>query len=569
MRGCPPAPRAASLLSTARRLLLAHTTSADERAACLHRHEALSATHLNYACTSDEGDDGVMQATLPPAADVPCHLLHGVPLGVKANIAVQDAPLTAASRALKGHVSALDADAVAGIRGHGAVPLLRLNMDEFGFGSFGTHSVYGPCANALDPSRVAGGSSSGSATAVAAGVVPAALGSDTGGSARLPASYQGIVGLRPTYGLVSRLGLVAYASSMDTIGVLARDAADACAVLEGAVTVRGDDSGGVDAAEIRCRVPPQTAALFCDGLAHAAKENLRPLENVRVAKLDPSVFAHSAAPATHLAMDRAADALSALGACVDNVGHDRLALAHGAAAVSAYYAVAMAEAASNLARYGGVPARYGAHSKQGSLGALLGDEAARRVLTGTALLGYGVAADYREVATSVRRAIAREYRSLFRGPDAAGTGAPLSPFCKDVAAALAPCADRLDAAFVNGDAPAAASAAVEGLARLLDSPVPSYHLLLTPTAPTAAPTFADVDSAMSAPDPSDRRSHIAFDADTFLAAPSLAGHPAVSVPAGLDADAGAMPVGVQLVADAGADVFLLGAAAALHARLSS
>ncbi|XRA96095.1 glutamyl-tRNA(Gln) amidotransferase subunit A [Pycnococcus provasolii] len=489
----------------------------------------------------------------------------GIPLVVKDNIAVAGHVMQAASAALRDSLCVADADAVASLRHNGARLVLRTNMDEFGFGSFGIHSpLYGTCRNARDATRVAGGSSSGSATAVALGVVPAALGTDTGGSVRLPACYQGIVGYRPSYGLVSRQGLVAYASSMDTAAVLARYTPDACAVLESMVhPVRDDDTAVLDAHRL---VPPRLGALYCDAMAQAAAADdnnddvdahVAPLNGVRVAVLSRECFPPNTSSAVCTAHERAAEVLRSLGAHVTDDVH--LPLAHGHAAVSAYYAVAMAEAASNLARYGAVPTRYG--PPVGSLGALLGDEAVRRVLTGTALLGYGVAADYRAVASSVRRAIAREYRALFRGRC---DGSEM--FCPDVDSALGQHMQRLERAFEQEDARESTTAALSCTKSMLSSQPahPQYHILLTPAAPTAAPTLEGAAAAASSAVDS---TNMAFDADAFLAAPSLAGHPAVSVPAGVDANEGSMPVGIQLVGDVGADVFLLGVASALGARL--
>ena len=259
--------------------------------------------------------------------------LAAVPIALKDNIVTTESPTTCGSRILEGYVSPYDATAVRRLRRAGAMMVAKANMDEFAMGSSTEHSAFGRVRHPLDPERVPGGSSGGSAALVAAGVVPAALGSETGGSVRQPASFCGVVGVKPSYGRVSRYGLVAFGSSLDCISVFGRTVDDAGRVL---AAMSGHDP--LDATTLDR--PPM-----------ALPSPLRDLKGVRVG-LPREYFPPDLHPGVAAAMERTKAAVRDLGAELVDVS-----LPHSAYAVPTYYIVAPAEAAANLARYDGV--RYG------------------------------------------------------------------------------------------------------------------------------------------------------------------------------------------------------------------
>src|SRR5688572_23745370 len=318
--------------------------------------------------------------------------LGGVPVALKDLFVTRGVATTAASKILAGWVPPVDGTAVARLKQAGAVILGKLNMDEFAMGSSNESSSVKPCRNPWDPRRVPGGSSGGSAAAVAAGLAAASLGTDTGGSIRQPAALCGVVGLKPTYGRVSRHGVVAFASSLDRVGPLARSVEDAAALLE---VIAGVDP--LDATSIDTPVPRFSGAVDrgATGLRVGLPREYFPAE------LDPGVRA---------GVERAADALRAAGAEVREVSlpHTRLAL-------PAYYLIAPAEAASNLARYDGV--RYGARVEAPTLiemyartrGAGFGPEVKRRIMLGTYALRTGYYDAYYRKAQEVRALIARDF----------------------------------------------------------------------------------------------------------------------------------------------------------------
>ncbi|NNG17624.1 MAG: Asp-tRNA(Asn)/Glu-tRNA(Gln) amidotransferase subunit GatA [Gemmatimonadales bacterium] len=323
--------------------------------------------------------------------------LSGVPIAIKDNIVTTEQPTTCASRILDGYVSPFDATAVARLRNAGAMIAAKANLDEFAMGSSTEHSAYGRVHHPMDSERVPGGSSGGSAALVAADVVPVALGSETGGSVRQPASFCGVVGVKPTYGRVSRYGLVAFGSSLDCISIFGRTTDDAARVLS---VLSGVDP--LDATTVDC-APPDVPARppTLRGLTIGLPEEYFPDD------LDPGVRA---------ANERAIRALRDLGAELRPVS-----LPHTRFAVPTYYVIAPAEAASNLARYDG--ARYGRRvpGEGGGLRALyratrgagFGPEVRRRILIGTYVLSAGYYDAYYTKAQRVRVLIAEDFQRAF------------------------------------------------------------------------------------------------------------------------------------------------------------
>ncbi len=332
--------------------------------------------------------------------------LAGVPVVLKDNLATEHLPTTCGSRILEGYVSPYESTAARRLRAAGAVIVGKSNMDEFAMGSSTEHSAYGPTRNPLAPDRVPGGSSGGSAAAVAAGLVPIALGSETGGSVRQPAAFCGITGIKPTYGRVSRFGLVAFASSLDHVGVFGRTVDDAAMGLQAIAGVDPHDATSVDVA-----VPDYRA---CADRSMLGVVIGRPIE----------YFPDTLDPRVRAACDRALDALRAAGAEVRDVS-----LPHTALAIPAYYIVAPAEASSNLARFDGV--RYGLRLAGEGLRGMyestrsrgFGAEVTRRILLGTYVLSAGYYDAYYRKAMEVRRLIAGDFATVF----ASGVHALLTP----------------------------------------------------------------------------------------------------------------------------------------------
>jgi aspartyl-tRNA(Asn)/glutamyl-tRNA(Gln) amidotransferase subunit A len=417
------------------------------------------------------------EATRVDAAAAPGPLA-GMPIALKDNIVTAEQPTTCASRILEGYVSPFTATAVSRLREAGALIAAKTNMDEFAMGSSTEHSAFGRVKHPIDPERVPGGSSGGSAALVAAGAVPAALGSETGGSVRQPASFCGVVGMKPSYGRVSRYGLVAFGSSLDCISVFGRSVAAAARVLS---VMSGHDP--LDATTLdRPPMPVPRPLADLDGVRVGLPREYYP------ADLHPGVAA---------ALERTRAAIVELGGVVCEVS-----LPHSPYAVPTYYIVAPAEAAANLARYDGV--RYGRRQvgPEGDIRALyqatrgegFGAEVRRRILVGTYVLSAGYYDAYYRKAQQVRSLIADDFRQVFAS---------------------------------------------------------GVDFLLTPTTPT--PAFK---AGEKTGDPV-----AMYLADIFVSAISLAGLPAVSLPAGRSEG---LPVGAQLIAPYFEDERLLAAAAAIE-----
>ena len=328
--------------------------------------------------------------------------LLGIPLAIKDVLNVTGQPCTCGSQILQGYVAPYDATAIAKLREAGVVFVGRTNMDEFAMGGTTENSSFQVTRNPHDLERVPGGSSGGSAAAVGGGIAVAALGSDTGGSIRQPASFCGCVGLKPTYGRISRYGLTAFASSLDQIGPMTHDVRDAAILLGAMAGVDPMDSSSVD-----CPVPDYTAALSGD----LKGMTLGLPQEYFVEGLDPEV-----ASSVRAAVARCRD----LGAEIREVS-----LPHTEYAIATYYVIATAEASANLARFDGV--RYGRRA-EGATDPIdmygktraqgFGPEVKRRIILGTYVLSGGYHDAYYLTAQKVRTLIRRDFEEAFEGCDA-------------------------------------------------------------------------------------------------------------------------------------------------------
>jgi aspartyl-tRNA(Asn)/glutamyl-tRNA(Gln) amidotransferase subunit A len=323
--------------------------------------------------------------------------LAGLLLAVKDNIATKGLRTTAGSRLLENFVPPYDATAVARLKAQGALVLGKTNLDEFGMGSSTEHSAFFPSKNPFDPSRVPGGSSGGSAAAVAADLAPLALGSDTGGSVRQPASFCGVYGLKPTYGRVSRFGLVAYASSLEGIGPMARSVRDLALLMDAMAGLDPMDATSLD-------LPPR--------FQEALEEPLPPL---RLGVVREGLSGNS--PGVERALEEALGVFQGLGLSVKEVSWPSLPLA-----LAAYYILAPAEASSNLARYDGTLFGTRAEGEEvwqvvEATRARFGLEVKRRVLVGTFVLSSGYYEAYYGRAQAFRARLKAEARALFQEVD--------------------------------------------------------------------------------------------------------------------------------------------------------
>jgi aspartyl-tRNA(Asn)/glutamyl-tRNA(Gln) amidotransferase subunit A len=331
-----------------------------------------------------------------------CRPLTGIPLAVKDVLCTRGTRTTCGSKILGGFVPPYDATVIARLKQEGAVIVGKLNMDEFAMGSSTENSGFKITRNPWDTTRIPGGSSGGSAAAVAAGMCLGALGSDTGGSIRQPASHCGVVGIKPTYGRVSRYGLVAFASSLDQVGPLAGSVADAALLTSG---IAGYDAA--DSTSVPLAVPDYSAALNND--VKGLKIGI-PKEYSASAGLDPEVLA---------AVEGAVGTLEALGA--ERVG---ISLPHTQYAVAVYYVIAPCEASSNLARYDGVKYGFRAgasrdlmHMYRSTRSQGFGAEVQRRIIIGTYCLSAGYYDAYYGKASQVRTLIVEDFKKAFESCD--------------------------------------------------------------------------------------------------------------------------------------------------------
>jgi aspartyl-tRNA(Asn)/glutamyl-tRNA(Gln) amidotransferase subunit A len=391
-------------LAEARAAVVEGRTSAAELAS-LH-YDRIAAVdgpiHSYLALTRERALTQAEKVDAAVKAGSPLGPLAGVPVGIKDVLTMQGVPTTAGSRILENYHPPYDATSVAKLEAAGAIVLGKLNCDEFAMGSSNENSAYGPVHNPRAMDRVPGGSSGGSAAAVAAGLCVASLGTDTGGSIRQPAAFCGVVGILPTYGRVSRYGLIAFASSLDRVGPFARRVQDAATMLE---VLAGPDT--MDATS-----STQPAASYTVDLA-------KPVAGLRIG-VPEEYFGEGLNPEIRAAIEKSLDDLRSAGCTIHKVS-----LPHTKYAVPVYYVIATAEASANLSRFDGV--RFGLRSKDSStLSAMyrntrdegFGPEVKRRILLGTYVLSAGYYDAYYRKAQQVRTLLTRDFLAAFGEVDA-------------------------------------------------------------------------------------------------------------------------------------------------------
>jgi aspartyl-tRNA(Asn)/glutamyl-tRNA(Gln) amidotransferase subunit A len=383
------------------------TELANEYYARIATHNSLLNVYLSL--TKERALAQAARVDAAAAKGEPLGPLAGIPVGIKDVLVMQGAPSTAGSAILKGYEPPYDATVVSRLEAAGAVLLGKINCDEFAMGSSNENSAYGPVRNPVDTDRVPGGSSGGSAAAVAANLAVATLGTDTGGSIRQPASFCGVVGVLPTYGRVPRYGLIAFASSLDRVGPFAGSVRDAAEVLQ---VIAGFDER--DATSSRLPV---------ERYIGETEKNLRSM----TIGIPDEYFGEGLDPEVQKAIESGIAGLEAAG-CKTK----RISLKHTKYAIPAYYLVATAEASANLARFDGV--RYGHRSdKATNLSSMyrlsreegFGSEVKRRILLGTYALSAGYYDAYYKKAQQVRRLLAEEFLAAFSSVDAIVT--PTAP----------------------------------------------------------------------------------------------------------------------------------------------
>ena len=398
-----------SVAEASSRLARREISSAELTDACLGRIAAVDGRLSAYITVTADAARAQAAAADRRIAAGNAAPLTGIPMQVKDLLCTNGVPTTCASRMLAEYVPVYDATAVARLRAQDAVLLGKGNLDEFGMGSSTENSAFFPTRNPWDTARVPGGSSGGSAVAVAAGAAPFALGTDTGGSIRQPAAFCGVTGLKPTYGRVSRYGLVAYASSLDQIGPLARDAADCALILQ---AVAGRDPR--DATSLPDAVPNYAAALTAN------------ISGLRLG-IPQEYFGDGMDAGVRAAVTAAIDRLAALGAEIRAVS-----LPTTEYALACYYIIAPSECSANLARYDGVKYGY-SHQGEGDLWQAMertrqhgfGAEVKRRIMLGAFALSSGYYDAYYLKAQQVRTLIRQDFARVFAEVDA--LAAPVTP----------------------------------------------------------------------------------------------------------------------------------------------